>query len=118
MRRLPLDLGEISVLYSDIIAETDLVGIGTAQKIRITFKDRSYLDVWFSETGRYSYHWERRHVDGTMFRFDNAPHHPGISTFPHHCHNGNEEVVTESWLSPVPNQAVRQVLDFVRKKTK
>lgn len=107
VRRLPLDFGEISALYGDIIAGAELVGAGTAQKTRITCKDGSYLDVWFSETGRYSYHWERRHVDGTVFRFDNAPHHPYISTFPHHLHNGNEEDITESWLNPVPNQAVR-----------
>jgi hypothetical protein len=35
--------------------------------------DGSYLDVWFSRKfpGRYAYHWERRHVDGSIYRHDN-----------------------------------------------
>lgn len=112
---MPLDLDRIKAQYKDFIADIEIVGIGTARKTRMTFKDGSYLDIWFSETGRYSYHWERRHVDGRVFRFDNAPHHAGVKTFPHHLHRGSEGEIVESWLSAVPDQAVYQVLDFIRK---
>lgn len=112
--QLPLDLREISAKYSETIANIEVIGIGTAQKIRIMLKDTSYIDFWCSETGRYSYHWERRHVDGKMFRFDNAPHHVNISTFPHHFHNGSESDVVESSLSRMPKEAISQVLDFVQ----
>ena len=36
---------------------------------------------------KYSFHWQRR--DGTpIYRWDNAPHHREIDTFPHHLHEG------------------------------
>ena len=111
---MPLDLDDISARYGEIIADIEVIGVGTAQKIRITLKDASYLDLWFSDTGRYSYHWERRHVDGKVFRFDNAPRHVNISTFPHHFHDGSENNVVESNLSHVLEEAVSQVLDFVQ----
>lgn len=35
----------------------------------------------------YRYHYQR--ADGTLvFRYDNAPHHPEVSTHPHHVHVG------------------------------
>jgi len=35
----------------------------------------------------YSYHWQNK--DKTLIqRWDNAPHHMEIETFPHHLHNG------------------------------
>lgn len=43
-------------------------------------------------TGKYSFHWQR--ADGTLLkRWDNAPHHPELSSFPHHIHDGREENV-------------------------
>jgi len=42
--------------------------------------------------GKYSFHWQQG--NGTLLkRWDNAPHHPEISTFPHHIHDGREENV-------------------------
>ncbi len=44
--------------------------------------------------GKYSYHWQQR--DGKLImRWDNAPHHLDISTFPHHLHDGNNIVPSE-----------------------
>lgn len=41
---------------------------------------------------RYSFHWQT--ADGKLIaRWDNAPHHPQLSTFPHHIHEGAEENV-------------------------
>lgn len=36
---------------------------------------------------KYSFHW--CHADGTLiYRWDNAPHHRYLETFPHHLHDG------------------------------
>lgn len=43
-------------------------------------------------TEKYSFHWQR--ADGSLIRrWDNAPHHPEIDTFPHHVHDGDENHV-------------------------
>lgn len=54
------------VIYSQIIAG----------KLRLHIVDGSYLDVWFSVkiAGRFAYHWERRMIDGIVYRYDNRPH--------------------------------------------
>jgi hypothetical protein len=37
--------------------------------------------------------WERRHIDGTIYRHDNMPHAQwqGVSSFPKHFHVGDQE---------------------------
>jgi hypothetical protein len=41
---------------------------------------------------RYSFHWQR--ADGSLIRrWDNAPYHREISSFPHHIHVGEESHV-------------------------
>jgi Family of unknown function (DUF6516) len=61
------------VEFSDIVVE---VLIPDANELRIILSDGSFVDVWFSLKlrSRYSYHWERRAIDGKIFRHDNAPH--------------------------------------------
>jgi hypothetical protein len=44
------------------------------------------------EVTKYRHHWQDR--DGLLIkRWDNAPHHPTVETFPHHLHDGAEERV-------------------------
>lgn len=78
------------------------------------------LPVWFSLklANRYSYHWERRAIDGTLYRHDNAPHKrwQSVETFPQHFHEGSETRVVESHLSAHPKDALREFLQFVREK--
>ncbi len=41
---------------------------------------------------KYSFHWQR--ADGSLIRrWDNAPHHPEIASFPTHIHDGDENHV-------------------------
>ncbi|MDO9011506.1 MAG: DUF6516 family protein [Gallionella sp.] len=41
---------------------------------------------------KYSFHWQR--ADGSLIRrWDNAPHHPEITSFPNHLHEGDESHV-------------------------
>ena len=55
---------------------------------------------------------------GDIYRYDNAPHERwgSLKSFPRHFHDGAESHVVESQLAEEPEQAIRQVLDFVRKK--
>ena len=43
---------------------------------------------------KYRFHWQDR--SGKLIkRWDNAPHHPEIDSFPHHLHDGSESVVIQ-----------------------
>lgn len=102
--------------YGDVVSHTSFVG-GTPtspNKLRLALTDGSFLDIWLSADGDYAYPWERRRQTGHIYRWDNAPHYPSITTYPAHFHDGDESAVTESQLDPKPESALRVVLDFVR----
>jgi hypothetical protein len=44
------------------------------------------------EVTKYRHHWQDA-KDALIKRWDNAPHHPAIETFPHHLHDGAEDSV-------------------------
>jgi len=71
--------------------------------------------MW-SLDGDYAYHWEQRRQRGRLYRWDNAPHYPRVSTFPDHFHHGDESMIVESYLNSMPEAALRQVLEFVRRQ--
>jgi hypothetical protein len=69
-------------------------------RYRIKLIDESLIEITeriLEETGRltttkYRYHWQTG--SGKLIkRWDNAPHHPEIDTFPDHLHDGSEENV-------------------------
>jgi hypothetical protein len=108
-------LDEFGADSGGIVARATYVG-GTPSdpnKLRLVFADGSFLDVWLSLDGDYAFHWEQRRQRGRIFRWDNAPHYPQVSTFPNHLHSGQEDKVVESYLSPTPTGALRQVLTFI-----
>ncbi len=109
--------GIAEVEFADIVVEAFVPDVN---ELRIILTDGSFVDVWFSLklAGRYSYHWERRAVDGTIYRHDNAPHKhwQSVATFPKHFHNASETNVVESYLSEVSEKALREFLTFVRNK--
>lgn len=104
--------------FVDIVVEAIIPDIN---ELRIILTDGSFVDVWFSLKlqGRYSFHWERRALDGKIYRHDNSPHKrwESVATFPRHFHDGSETNVSESRLSEVPEQALREFLAFVRAST-
>ena len=69
---------------------------------------------------RYSYHWDRSNIDGSIFRHDNAPHSKWeyIKTFPNHFHNASEDNVEESNINENMYKGLREFLYFVREKLK
>ncbi len=106
--------------FSGIVKETRFVGGRSAQpnKLRVYFIDNSFLDVWLSDDNDYSYHWEQRAQRGLIHRWDNAPDHPEIESFPHHFHNGEESKVVKSNLYTDSERAFREVLGFIADKLK
>ena len=103
------------VEFVDIVVQAVIPDVN---ELRIILTDGSFVDVWFSLKlqGRYSFHWERRAIDGKIYRHDNAPHKrwESVATFPRHFHDGSETNVSASSISEVPEQALREFLAFVR----
>lgn len=112
------ELEEIAEIeFSDIVEDVVLPDMN---ELRIILIDGSFIDIWFSLKlkGRYSYHWERKFIDGSIYRHDNAPHKSweNVKTFPKHFHDGDEDRVRESYLSEEPREAIRDFLNFVKKE--
>ena len=105
--------------FDDVVTQTKFIGGTPASpnKLRLLITDGSFLDIWLSVDGDYAYHWERRGQTGQIYRWDNAPHHAQVSTFPDHLHEGNEQTVMESDLSPTPELALREILGFIKKES-
>ena len=59
-------------------------------------------------TTKYRYHWQDKHGH-LLKRWDNAPHHPEIETFPDHLHDGAEEQVV-SHTSITGLEVLQQIL--------
>jgi hypothetical protein len=107
--------------FADVVVNAQIVTLPTGDplKLRLDIADSSLLDVFISDSGRYSYHWERRlTAGGDLYRHDNAPHDRWrhVTTFPKHFHDGSESNVAESLISDDPEKAVREFLTFVRRK--
>jgi hypothetical protein len=76
---------------------------GFYYRLKITFENQSLLFVreYVDETERaYSYHWQDQN-DEMIMRWDNAPHHQHIATFPHHKHTPDE--IFESTAITLPD---------------
>ena len=114
--RLYSKLAQIALSeFADIVIDT-LIFEG---KLRIFLKDDSFIDIWLSikKRGVYPYHWERRSVDGTIYRYDNLPDPRAkkLKTYPKHFHFKIEENIIESEINDIPEEAIKTVLEFVRK---
>lgn len=116
--KLYLRLRDISLTeFPDIVTDAVILRgvLNFPKSVRIFLRDNSFIEIWTSGE-RYSYHWERRHRNGTMYRHDNAPHHAEIKTHPKHFHNGSEENVVESYINNKREDALREFLRFARGK--
>jgi hypothetical protein len=55
---------------------------------------------------KYSYHYQDK-AEKVVFRYDMAPHHKEIKTFPHHKHMGSEEVVES--IAPNLSEVLQEI---------
>lgn len=106
---------DIEILY--FVDEEDIQVFSA----KATLRDSSLLyirELTTKADTKYSYHWQAR-VGKLLCRWDNAPHHRAVQTFPHHKHQGNERNVL-----PSEEVTLEQVLNIVgeqfksKKKTK
>jgi len=106
----------VDIEYAQVVVSSEIFH----DKLRISITDGSFVDIWFSTKipGRFSYHWEKRHIDGKIYRHDNFPdpRWKKLSTFPRHFHNGFQERVKESQISDDPVEAIHQFMDFIQEK--
>ena len=85
------------------LLQVDVVTMGVKFRSEVRFYDGSRLSIveQLEPVGKrdysqvnYKYHYQD--VDGNLiFRYDNAPHYPHLSTFPAHKHVGNTVVEAE-----------------------
>ncbi|OGR84370.1 MAG: hypothetical protein A2901_07155 [Elusimicrobia bacterium RIFCSPLOWO2_01_FULL_54_10] len=104
--------------FGDILRASMLLGKRSqgSFKLRLALRDTSFIDIWLSSSGKYSYHWERRRQTGRLYRFDNAPHHPRLSTHPHHLHDEVDRTIRPSRFPRRPADQLRFVLKFARER--
>ncbi len=100
--------------YHNIVRETKII----ENKLRIFLVDGSYIDVWVSakRPGVYAFHWERRAIDGTVYRYNNIPDKRArhLPTFPKHFHEGSEENIVGRDFGDDPEEILRNFLDYAR----
>lgn len=88
---------------------------------QITFIDLSILQygevkhVFYPGKIKYRYHYMNQNRE-LIFRYDNAKHHPEITTFPHHKHTINKvtdskEVNISNVLEEIQNMILRNTPD-------
>ena len=104
------------VEFDSIVIQTDFIGA----KLRILLTDASYVDAWASRklSGRFGFHWERRHLDGAIYRYDNFPdtNWSGVSTFPFHFHDGDQNNVVDAPFTQTIEQGFREFMAFVQQR--
>jgi hypothetical protein len=66
------------------------------------------------EVTKYRHHWQG-HNGLLIKRWDNAPHYPGVRTFPHHLHDGAEDYVV-SHPAITGLAALQQILEAIEAK--
>lgn len=78
-------------------------------KCKITFNndtDLFVIESFRKEEIHYSYHWQDR-GGKLLIRWDNAPHHKKIETYPYHMHNPD--------VQPSSLMNLQEILDYIEK---
>jgi len=106
--------------FGEIVEDSEIIMsyTGRPRKLRLRLIDNTYMDIWYSVDGAYSFHWEQTEIRNQIYRHDNAPHLKWsyVNTFPKHCHEGTQDNVVESNLPDKPDELLRSFLSIARKK--
>jgi len=114
----PLDLlGRIAnVEFAAMVTQVNRLG----SKLRVHLVDKSYIDVYVSRKlpDRFGFHWERGHIDGSVYRYDSFPgvNWSAVSTFPFHFHAGTQETVVAAPFPTDLEQGFRGFPLFVQER--
>jgi hypothetical protein len=107
-------LKSVSFVSSLSILSIDEVLTRSVLRIRCNLLPSSHhLDIRLIQTENETIYSYQLYTDHPIVRWDNAPHFPEISTFPHHYHNPKGEVE----VSPLKGAPFRD-LDYVLKHIK
>ena len=111
------DLKRIAeVEFKNIVKESFFIGY----KARFILIDNSFIDVHLSQkiSDKFSFHWECMSSSGTLYRYDNFPdkNWQTVSTYPHHFHDGSQNIVKSSPFPLNPIDGFRAFMEFARKK--
>ena len=92
------------------VIEYKRYGSASSLVAKIEFNDGSSLSVkdylFLNGKRKYSYHWQD--AGGNLIsRWDNSPHHKGLSTFPHHKHLPDEVLASKE-------RTVKDALKIIR----
>lgn len=107
------------VEFSDIVLSTQ----GLGHKLRIYLKDKTFIDFFYTtklRIQRFSIHWEKTHIDKSIYRLDNTPDRKWskVATFPIHFHNKTYSEVEASPFSVDQKTSLesifRRFLNFVQ----
>lgn len=97
------------VVEAEVLSSRNWEG-GFYYKIKVLITDKStFFASEYKDTieRNYSFHWQDK--DNTLIiRWDNAPHFPDLSTFPHHKHL--PDTIEES-----QEMTLQEALEFIRK---
>ena len=106
--------------FDDIITETKILTQRQDNRImdfraRLILTDNSILEiteifVFDISKRKYSFQWMAENYE-LKIRWDNAPHHRQISTFPHHKHIKHEENIQES-----EEHTIEEILELIKSK--
>lgn len=81
------------LISSLTIVAIDEVFTRSVLRVRCNLLPSSYhLDIRLIQTESETIYSYQLYTDHPMVRWDNAPHFPSITTFPHHYHNLHENV--------------------------
>ncbi|MCF8367371.1 MAG: DUF6516 family protein [Bacteroidales bacterium] len=108
-------LEESKVIESFEILDFRQFDSGFYLKLAIKFIHNTYLyaSEYFDVSERnYSFHWQDQNGE-MILRWDNAPHHPNIHTYPHHKHKTSEvfpslEITLEEVIAFIENELTNQ----------
>ena len=81
-----LDRSQIVRSYTILDLKTFETGFYLKILVELNDNTKLYISEYIDETERnYSYHWQGS-KNNLIKRWDNAPYHKDIETFPHHFH--------------------------------
>ncbi len=100
------------------VLQIDVITIGVKFKSEVSFYDASRLSIVeeLEAVGKrnfkrvnYKFHYQDK-AGSLIFRYDNAPHYPHLSTFPAHKHIGHTVVEAEP---PDLNEVLAEIAAIV-----
>ena len=108
---------EITIEFLEIFDRSNFANQSSEFYARLRFSDDSMLEIveklatdpFLIRKRRYVYHYQAAN-NQLVFRYDNAPHHPEITTNPHHKHVGDQIIAS---TPPDLSDVLREIDDYL-----